>query len=405
MKEYKSKSRLRALIPNILLSVCILAICLVGAEAFFRATDRTFSSSPFYELDVDRGWRLRAGAEGWQEKEGAALVKINSHGFRDQERELKKSAGTYRIAVIGDSFTEALQVPLEQTYTSHLEEMLSSCEALDGKKVEVLNFGIKGYGTLQELFTLRYKAWGFDPDFVLLAFFTANDVYDNHPELNPTNADIAPYFWLNPETNAIEMLETDGLFTTPRCVRKPWVNLINRFRVVQFANTYLQKKSKRKNAEKKKKLEKLLGHDFQRTLIYKPPQHQSMKEAWAVTQMLIENFELEVEVQKRPLLLATLSNAVQVHPDIALRENFKLRSGISDLFYPDKRIEKFAADIEIPFIALAPEFRLWAEQHDRALHGFANYNPGFGHWNSRGHRLAAKLLSEKICSMMQLEAP
>ena len=45
--------------------------------------------------------------------------------------------------------------------------------------LEVINFGVSSYGTAQELLTLREKVWAFNPDLVLLAFCTTNDVSDN----------------------------------------------------------------------------------------------------------------------------------------------------------------------------------------------------------------------------------
>jgi hypothetical protein len=30
------------------------------------------------------------------------------------------------------------------------------------------------------------------------------------------------------------------------------------------------------------------------------------------------------------------------------------------------------------------------------LHGFENMQPGFGHWNERGHRAAAELIADHL---------
>lgn len=78
----------------------------------------------FHEAHETRGIALRAHAKGWQKVEGQAYIKINSSGFRDTEHPLKKPADTFRIAVLGDSMTEALQVPLNKTYCSLLQEEL-----------------------------------------------------------------------------------------------------------------------------------------------------------------------------------------------------------------------------------------------------------------------------------------
>src|SRR5205814_5679346 len=91
-----------------------------------------------------------------------------------------------------DSFTEAMHLPMEQTYWFLLQQKLQQCNAFPGKQVEVINFGVSGYGTAQEFITLRNKALFYSPDIVILAFTTYNDVYDNSRTLSKT-ADV-PYF-------------------------------------------------------------------------------------------------------------------------------------------------------------------------------------------------------------------
>ncbi len=87
-------------------------------------------------------------------------VHTNSFGFRDYEFNSEKSDNTIRIATLGDSFEEATQMPVEYTWPKIMEKNLST---LLGKKVEVYNFGVSGYGTDQEWLTLKYKVLKFKP--------------------------------------------------------------------------------------------------------------------------------------------------------------------------------------------------------------------------------------------------
>ena len=68
--------------------------------------------------------------------------------------------------MLGDSFIEAFQVPFEKTVGEVLGRELST---LRGTPVEVLNFGVGGYGTTQELLTLKQQVWKYSPDLVVLA--------------------------------------------------------------------------------------------------------------------------------------------------------------------------------------------------------------------------------------------
>ncbi|PWT94005.1 MAG: hypothetical protein C5B55_03415 [Blastocatellia bacterium] len=159
------------------------------AEISLRLADYPFPK--FYQLDVSRGYALRPGVEGWYRKEGISYVRINSDDLRDVEHSKTKPPNTLRIAVVGDSYAEALQVGQQNSFWALLEERLTSCVGED-LKVEVINFGVSGYGTAQELLTIRERVWSYSPDLVILAFTTGNDISDNVRELKRA-ADI-PYF-------------------------------------------------------------------------------------------------------------------------------------------------------------------------------------------------------------------
>lgn len=110
-----------------------------------------------------------------------AQISINSFGFRDGEFSRQKEPGVFRIAVLGDSQEEALQVELFDTWQKvmarKLSQELGAMPAGRQVKVESYNFGVSGYGTDQQWLTLREKVWQFSPDMVILSF-SPNDVGD-----------------------------------------------------------------------------------------------------------------------------------------------------------------------------------------------------------------------------------
>ena len=146
----------------------------------------------FYTCDDVVGSALRPGAEGWQRTEGEDFIRISKDGLRDREHSKIKPPNTIRIAVLGDSMAEALQVPMEATFWSILERRVKACRAFSARDVEVLNFGVSGYGTAQELLTLRRRVAGYAPDIVVLAFYPGNDVRNNSRELEPMK--LRPFF-------------------------------------------------------------------------------------------------------------------------------------------------------------------------------------------------------------------
>ena len=76
-------------------------------------------------------------------------------------------------------------MPYEDTFASVAARKLAQCPLLKGRRVEALNFGVDGYGTTQELVTLREKVWAYQPDIVVLAIFLGNDVRNNSVSLEP----------------------------------------------------------------------------------------------------------------------------------------------------------------------------------------------------------------------------
>ena len=152
------------------------------AEAALRGLGVSYPI--FHRLEPLRGWAPWPGVAGEYMEEGRAHISNNREGFRDREHAIPKPADVIRIAVLGDSFTEAQSVPIDKTFWSVMEQRLQKCEALGGRRIEVLNFGVSGYGTAQELVTFRTNVKKYAPDIVLLAFFSGNDVWNNERSLD-----------------------------------------------------------------------------------------------------------------------------------------------------------------------------------------------------------------------------
>ena len=102
-----------------------------------------------------------------------APVRTNSFGMRGPEISIEKPPGTYRIAIIGDSFTFGWGVEVEKSFVQVTERSLNA--SLSGKqKIEVLNFGVPGYSTFQEAALLESLGAQFKPDAVVV-YFIEND--------------------------------------------------------------------------------------------------------------------------------------------------------------------------------------------------------------------------------------
>ncbi len=187
--DKKASSRLRSWLGKLLLILISVFIGALMAEIALRVVG--YSHEEFYRPHPVLGYTLRQ-KDGWYHKEGQSYVRINSEGLRDREHTKAKPAGTFRIALLGDSYSEALQVAVEESYWALLEKKLQDCSAFDGRKIEIINFGVSGYGTGQELLTWRERVWDYSPDLVMLQITTNNDISDNVRSLKRTNR--VPYF-------------------------------------------------------------------------------------------------------------------------------------------------------------------------------------------------------------------
>lgn len=102
-----------------------------------------------------------------------ASFKTNSFGLRDKEYEITKPKDTFRVAVIGDSFTMASGVEIEESYHSLLEEWLN--KDARGINYQFINFGVGGYSLRQYWGVIRNKAYEYNPDLIMVGFCPSND--------------------------------------------------------------------------------------------------------------------------------------------------------------------------------------------------------------------------------------
>lgn len=383
--------------------ILVLAGLMVGALIFeigLRLFDISYPS--FVMADEYRGLAFRPGAEGWYREEGEAYISINSEGLRDREHTKSKPPDTVRIAVLGDSMAAAKQVSMEQTFWSVMERELGRCKGLEGSNPEVINFGIGGYSTAQELITLRHFVWEYSPDIVVLAFTTSNDVTGNSRALNQSG--YVPYFIYRDRELVLEdsYLESDEYR-----LRKSWIpRLLDYSRVLQVLNEgRYDVRTRLRQWRAGKELEVATGNPYAEELgikpsIYREPEHPVWNEAWRVTEGLILLMRDEVKEKDAAFLVVTLSSGIQVHPDVSVWEEFMQRLGIEDLFYPNQRIQALGDREGFPVLTLAPVLRAYAEEHQVFLHGFENTVLGRGHWNEDGHRLAGQMIAQQICEQL-----
>ena len=155
--------RLIAISKNLALVIASLLVCFILLEIVFRILAPPESPGTTY---------------------GKSITK-NTDNFRDREFAIPKPEHTYRILVLGDSFTWGVGLDVEETIPKLLERQLAAGHPAG--TIEVINAAIPGYNTVEQLILLQEKGLKYQPDMVLL-IYNLNDI-EYLPHLTPKTYD------------------------------------------------------------------------------------------------------------------------------------------------------------------------------------------------------------------------
>lgn len=161
------------------LLVMAVAFVLFGLLAELAVTLILGEQVKFPRHVVEAPWNLRYNQPGAHYRHKSPDVEvwfdINAEGMRaDRDYPYEKPAGTLRILSLGDSFTVGYEVSREDCFSSVLERELHA----KGLAVEVLNCGVSGFSTAEEMLYFERELHRYDPDLVLVSFYS-NDLRDN----------------------------------------------------------------------------------------------------------------------------------------------------------------------------------------------------------------------------------
>jgi hypothetical protein len=367
------------------------AVFLVG-ETAFRLMGPNVSIVPVI-YDENVGALNQPGYSDIFSSEGFSHFSINSEGWRDIDRAIKKPEGTYRIAIVGDSYIEALQVERESMITSILENILSSKSS--SHSYEVIPFGMSGADAAVALQVLRHKVMKFSPDLVIYAFLDGNDLRDSVRELQ--NIPFKPYYTFDGKGELrLDASFAEYILRTKRGISRKFhvfarakskLYSYSVYRIFPQIKLWLYKPKKDlapfKNKEKLAKLVKakpaLSGGGF-----YEDPPKGVYKLAWNITEQLMLEMKSLCESKniKFMVLGVTSSNQVYFIEDLVPY----------DVHYPEKRLLRFSERENMGYLPLSQKFYQIHKEQGIIFHG-TKENPG-GHWNEAGHKYAAKYLEE-----------
>ncbi len=167
---------MRLLIKNIILVLCSICVALLLTIILDRVLGHMLPK-PFPEGTHDLIFPPLSHQE-FASVDFKYIVETNSLGIRDREVQRPKSANSYRIVAVGDSYTYGWGVNIEDTWLRRLEQKL----VLDKRVIETVNLGKPGTGPPFYAEIARTVVPLFEPDLVLVGILQGNDIASSGSE-------------------------------------------------------------------------------------------------------------------------------------------------------------------------------------------------------------------------------
>ena len=309
----------------------------------------------------------------WTREEFSEPIALNSRGFRDAERPYEKPPGVYRIAMVGDSFTDAYSLPLEETIPQRLEALLQP-----HGNYEVLNFGVNGMGLAAEAILIEEVVLRYSPDLIILNSFVGND-FDERLYFGIYMREIPDDFWRKDTHDALkpELYQKD-LSMQAR-------NFLRRHSLLYF----LFKRALRGYTGNTEGTVTSLNRLYERGYSY--PKQGTVRLVYSFLARLAEEHQT-------PLLVVLLPAKEQVDAGLFahLLQANQARAQDYDADRPQREIIALLGSLGLPSLDLLPPMRS------------ANTNNTFywtidGHFNARGSDLAATLIFAHLLGQPQVQ--
>jgi hypothetical protein len=332
---------------------------------------------PFMEYHPIRGFALVPNANTHMAAtEYDVPVNINHAGLRmDRDIPEARTPGVPRILFLGDSFTFGHGIDAPHRFTDVIQQAWP--------EAEILNFGVSGTGTDQELLHYREQGVHYSPDLVVLGFYV---------KCAKRNGDLAirtprgwrpkPRFEIQdgqlvlthvPVPNSLisDPTELEPLGSHQGAIASTKHFLNNHSRLYVFVRDDLKGGL----------------HPGRSGGIY--PEYDSARPEWQVTAAIVKELATEVRARGSRFAVAFFPSLEEMHRGVSTRPRDQMRS--------------LCAELDIPFLDLLPIFL--EQQNEAEKVGKTLYFPIDQHWTIAGHALAAQVLLPWVKSQLNTPLP
>jgi hypothetical protein len=330
-------------------------------------------------------------------------IAINQAGMRSaSEYSLVPIKNGPRIALLGDSFIMGREVSDGEEAAAAISRQL-----LEG---DALNFGVPGYGSIQQLYTYELKARNYSPDIVVLAFLEVNDVEDNSDIITAAAGwgSLRPMFdtegeLIPPDPNAWSLMmgRSSGGDLHYSLRRYSYIYFILDkviMRVRRVANRTWGVGAPSQEASIYEDYWWAKDNVLMHSGVYQSPPDPVWQQAWNDTELAIERLNQMVTEDGRKFVLMLLPSTGSsysallpgLYADVIGEE---IPDDI-DLMYPRNRLRHFTTAQGIEFLDLNENFDRYHEINQLLLPSF--YYMCDGHFSPLGHYVVAHSLLDRL---------
>jgi hypothetical protein len=302
---------------------------------------------------------------------------------------------TNRIAVIGDSFVEAVEVSRSRTVGAALRARVEPAES----RRTVMSFAMHGTGPAHYLELLAYAQRHFAIKDAVIVCYLGNDFVDVSP--GAAMHDPRDYIYYGLATNQTLSLDATGEQTRARFAaelewrHRPWPMFLPRIlashcMTAQLPLSVLRARATRKQMQSDARTVPMdaalarLGLKAEPFAVNQSPQ---AREAAAILKALFA--EADEFARKNAIQLRVVT--VPFFPPDFYAQNgrdWKAQVGEHDFFLPDRDLAEWAKQRSVPFLSLGDRMKERGFTTDEIRRLYLTH--GSGHFSEAGHQFAAE---------------
>ncbi|HEU4929297.1 MAG TPA: hypothetical protein VFU38_05655 [Candidatus Krumholzibacteria bacterium] len=371
---------------NAILLIATLVILFVASEVTLRLIYHPEFLGSVIQYDSTLGWSLTPGASLVSvdsQRDFRYRIDVNSLGLREREIEFQKPDGVRRVLVLGDSFAFGVGLKDGERFSDMLQETLPD-------DVQVLNAGVPGWGTDQEMLFYETALRRLEPDLVVLTFLAQNDVVNCALRGPLIEVGTKPRFLCSGDGLTMEAAVPPAKLSFGARARR-W---LRKSRLLLFVKRRFDMREYQHHAVEDPRF-LTHGYESSRHLshwsVYDVRASEPIEGAWCVTERLLSRLAKDCRDDGAELIVLAFPSKAEV--DGPWRAEMMRRTGVDpsniDVALPYRRLEPLCAELGVAYYYPIDTFRATAAAETL----FFDHD---AHPNKAANALVASLLRDAI---------